>query len=187
METFTKKIQGYKNKCHYPLQYSRRIRKKPRRSHCCAPVHLLYFIYSFFRFCILPDKGAIYNVCYGTSDYPPHLPPVCTKGRAAGCGGRYRAGRAAVLLRGKPAGGASGAGAKPGDGGQGTAAGQMGWLSAAGAGHAQGGRTAHLLCSCGAGYRHPRRPCHRHRHCAGKHDPCRMGQGRGQLHHGRDQ
>ena len=27
----------------------------------------------------------------------------------------------------------------------------------------------------------------RHRHCAGKHDPCRMGQGRGQLHYGRDQ
>ena len=53
--------------------------------------------------------------------------------------------------------------------------------------HTQGGRAAYLLCSCGAGYRHSRRPCHRHRHCAGKHDPCRMGQGRGQLHHGRDQ
>ena len=24
-----------------------------------------------------------------------------------------------------------------------------------------------FLCSCGAGYRHSRRPCHRHRHCAG--------------------
>ena len=53
--------------------------------------------------------------------------------------------------------------------------------------HTQSGRAAHLLCSCGAGYRHPRRPCHRHRHRTGKHDPCRMGQRRGQLHHGRDQ
>ena len=51
----------------------------------------------------------------------------------------------------------------------------------------QGTPKADLLCSCGAGYRHSRRPCHRHRHCAGQHDPCRMGQGRGQLHHGRDQ
>ncbi len=41
------------------------------------------------------------------------------KGCSAGCGGRYRAGRAAVLLRGKPAGGASGAGAQARDGGQG--------------------------------------------------------------------
>lgn len=32
----------------------------------------------------------------------------------------------------------------------------------------------------------PRRPCHRHRHRTGQHDPCRMGQGRRQLHHGRN-
>ena len=32
--------------------------------------------------------------------------------------------------------------------------------------------------------RHPRRPQHRHRHRAGQHHPCRVGQGRGQLHHG---
>ena len=30
----------------------------------------------------------------------------------------------------------------------------------------------------------PRRPEHRHRHRAGEHHPRRMGQGRGQLHHG---
>lgn len=64
---------------------------------------ICYTLYRVFPiFVILPDKGAIYNVCYETSDHPPHLPPVCTKGRAAGCGGRYCTGRAAVLLRGKP-------------------------------------------------------------------------------------
>ena len=30
-------------------------------------------------------------------------------------------------------------------------------------------------------------PCHRYRHRPCQHDPCRMGQRRGQLHHGRDQ
>ena len=37
-----------------------------------------------------------------------------------------------------------------------------------------------------AGQLHPRRPEHRHRHRAGEHHPRRMGQGRGQLHHGRN-
>lgn len=127
METFTKKIQGYKNKCYYPLQSGSRAAPKKRAAAIAVRRCICYTLYIIFPiFVILPDKGAIQYVCHGTSDYPPHLPPVCTKGRAAGRGGRYRTGRAAVLLRGKPAGGASGAGAKPGDGSQGTAAGQVG-------------------------------------------------------------
>ncbi len=39
------------------------------------------------------------------------------------------------------------------------------------------------VCGRGAGHFHLRRPCHRYRHRPCQHDPCRMGQRRGQLHH----
>ena len=158
METFTKKIQDdTRISVTIALQYAADP-QKPRRSHCCAPVHLLYFYIVFFRFVFYRIKErfimSVMELLTTRRTYRRFVP----KGRAAGWVDDIVQAVRLSSLRGKPAGGAFGAGAKPGDGGQGTAAGQMGWLSAAGAGHAWRTSCPPFLCSCGAGYRHSRRP-----------------------------
>ena len=151
----------------------------PNSLHCaCCYAIIRLYLYS---------KGVSADVCYGNAQHPPHLPPLRPEAGAAGCGGRYGGGPAPVVLRREPSGREAGGGAEPRDGEKGPSAGQVGRLSAAGAGCSQSRRAACDVSGRRAGQLHPRRPEHRHRHRAGEHHPRRMGQGRGQLHHGRHQ